>query len=285
MGSLGAPTPKSRSRIRHSIFVGVILLVLYLQLVRVPNYLFKQPESVVRLSEVQLQLLDEGLQRCREAQRPPREYPLPTGARLNPRWNPVSGQNVSLQLKNATLFDGKTFVSDPVDIEFTKGVITSISVSSSASFAASRGMTNAVVIDLQGKYVTPGLVDMHSHHLVTAWPTLAVTVDDNEVNAETGPLTPFVRSLDGMKPYDVATAQIASGGITSSLVLPGSANIIGGEAYAVKNLVVSGENGEEVVEELLLEHGIPKSDRRRYLKMACGENPKYVDGQMPAFKV
>ncbi|KAF5016171.1 hypothetical protein F66182_12233, partial [Fusarium sp. NRRL 66182] len=86
----------------------------------------------------------------------------------------------------------------------------------------------------------------------------------------------MVRSLDSLKPYDIATTIIASGGVTTSLILPGSANIMGGEAFPVKNLLRSGEHGEEVVEDLLLEHGIPKEDRRRYLKMACGENPRRV---------
>jgi hypothetical protein len=60
------------------------------------------------------------------------------------------------------------------------------------------------------------------------------------------------------------------------LILPGSANIVGGEAYPVKNLPFSGPNAEPVIEELLLQHGIPEDSRQRYLKMACGENPKRI---------
>jgi hypothetical protein len=60
------------------------------------------------------------------------------------------------------------------------------------------------------------------------------------------------------------------------LILPGSANIMGGEAVVVKNLVNAGEDSEIVVEDVLLEHGIPKHERRRYMKMACGENPRRV---------
>lgn len=258
------------------ISVGIILTILYIQFVLLPSHLLKRPESVVRLSEAQLQILEEGLQKCRDVRSLPVEYTFPVSpARSNPRWNAISGQNTSVLLKNATLFDGKGFVSGPVDILFTKGVVTSVSPTALQTITPPK---DAAVVDLQGKYVTPGLVDMHSHHLTIAWPDLEITVDDNEMHSETGPLTPFVRSLDGMKPYDTATAQIASGGVTSSLILPGSANIIGGEAYPVKNVVAPGENGEEVVEEMLLEHGIPKSERRRYLKMACGENPKEVYG-------
>lgn len=83
-------------------------------------------------------------------------------------------------------------------------------------------------------------------------------------------------STDSLKAYDPATTIIASGGVTTSLILPGSANIIGGEAIVVKNTVNSGEYSEIVVEDLLLERGIPKSERRRYMKCACGENPSRV---------
>jgi imidazolonepropionase-like amidohydrolase len=117
---------------------------------------------------------------------------------------------------------------------------------------------------------------MHSHHLAISWPILLETDDSNEINPETGPLTPQVRVIDSIKAYDIATTIIASGGVTTSLILPGSANIMGGEAVIVKNLLRSGVNSEEVVEEILLEHGIPKDERRRYMKMACGTNPRSV---------
>lgn len=172
-------------------------------------------------------------------------------------------------LRNATLFDGEGFIP-AVDIQFSKGVVVSVSPTSA------RSASGAKVVELDGKYVTPGLVDMHSHHLVWSWPEVPQSDDTNEVNPATGPLTPFVRSLDGMKADDIGTTLIASGGVTSSLILPGSANVMGGEGFVVKNALKSGDVGEERVEDLLLEHGIPKEERRRFMKMACGENPKRV---------
>lgn len=59
-----------------------------------------------------------------------------------------------------------------------------------------------VEVDLQGKYVTPGLVDMHSHHLAGTWPGFPDVDDFNEMHPDTGPLTPFVRVLDALKAYD-----------------------------------------------------------------------------------
>lgn len=225
------------------------------------------------LSQAQWDLLDAHLQKCEENDSPAVSYAIPPAAtRSNPRWNSVSGQLQATLLRNVTLFDGDSISSEPVDILFEKGVVRSISTHRANDIGAIP-YSSTIVRQYNGEFVTPGLVDMHSHHLAIDWPILSVSRDENEVNPETGPLTPMVRSLDAIKPYDIATTIIASGGVTTSLILPGSANIIGGEAFPVKNLLRGGEHGEEAVEDLLLEHGIPKSYRRRYLKMACGENP------------
>lgn len=215
----------------------------------------------------------EGLQKCQEVRnRTQRERTASTG-RQNPRWNPISGQKQGLVILNATLFDGDSTRDGLVDIVFEAGVIRAV-------FPASLDNPvpkHAQAINVQGRFVTPGLVDMHSHHLLLPFPKLPSTSDVNE-RPLLGPITPFVRALDGFKPYDPAIKIIASGGVTSSLVLPGSANIVGGEAYLVKNFPLPGQNAEPVVEELLLEHGRPESHRQRYLKMACGENPKGIYG-------
>lgn len=186
----------------------------------------------------------------------------------NSRWNEVSGQNHTVILRNATLFDGADF-QDTVDIVFSRGLITSVAPSQGATPAPA----GAEEVQLHGAYVTPGLIDMHSHHLVEDWPQISDIPDGNEMFADLGALTPFVRVLDSMKAYDVATKLVASGGVTSSLIIPGSANIMGGEGAVVKNAWRSGPNGEFVVEEMLLEYGLSPSERRRYMKMACGENP------------
>ncbi|KAL1857697.1 hypothetical protein Daus18300_010217 [Diaporthe australafricana] len=189
----------------------------------------------------------------------------------NPRWNSISGQNHTIILRNATLFDGADFSDDAVDIVFSNGLITSVAPSHGAAAAAAP--SGAEEVQLHGAHVTPGLVDMHSHHLVEDWPAISEIADGNEMLGGLGPLTPFVRVLDSMRAYDVATRLIASGGVTSSLVIPGSANIMGGEGAVVKNAWRSGAHGEFVVEEMLLEHGLPAAERKRYMKMACGENP------------
>lgn len=188
----------------------------------------------------------------------------------NPRWNPISGQNKTLVLRNVTLFDGESFLAHPMDVVLEKGLVVSVKPTADANPVA-----GANEVHLYGAYVTPGLVDMHSHHMIMSWPELASTEDSNEMHPDFGPLTPFVRAVDSMKAYDIATRLIASGGVTSSLVIPGSGNIMGGEGTVVKNAMRPGPSGEYVVEEVLLEHGIAVDERHRYMKMACGENPKY----------
>ncbi|KAB8222437.1 hypothetical protein BDV33DRAFT_189637 [Aspergillus novoparasiticus] len=194
-------------------------------------------------------------------------------SRVNPRWNPVSGQKGDIVIQNATLFDGESTRNVTFDIHFSSGVIRSVSPTH-LDHPTAEGVH---IINVHGRFITPGLVDMHSHHLLLPFPQLPATNDVNE-RPLLGPITPFVRAIDGFKPYDPTIKIIASGGVTSSLVLPGSANIVGGEAYMVKNLPLPGAAGEPVVEELLLEFGLPENNRQRYLKMACGENPKRVYG-------
>lgn len=86
--------------------------------------------------------------------------------------------------------------------------------SSNSLFSKKDSDVKMVVEDLEGKYVTPGLVDMHSHHLVSSWPSVSNTGsgDGNEIHPDTGPLTPMVRAKDGAKSDDVGIEFIAAGG-------------------------------------------------------------------------
>jgi imidazolonepropionase-like amidohydrolase len=250
-----------------------IALVLFVQFLVLPRLFHRLTPASLALSEHSVNRLMSGLEKCAGFNSPRLTYPVPDSTRINPRWFSSTGRHESIVLRNATLFDGESWVDGPVDIRVSKGVVVAVSPTSGPR-SSIYDDGQVAVFELNGRHVTPGLVDMHSHHLAMSWPLLEASDDTNEVNPATGPLTPFVRALDSIKPYDVATTIIASGGITSSLILPGSANIVGGEGFMVKNALRSGRHKEEVVEELLLEHGIPPAERRRYMKMACGENPK-----------
>ncbi|EFQ27101.1 uncharacterized protein GLRG_02272 [Colletotrichum graminicola M1.001] len=224
-------------------------------------------------SSTHLARFEEAVKHCAALKTFP-ESPKPESRKANPRWNSAHGQNQPVVLRNMTFFDGESIAPEPMDIRFEKGLVTELATTASKAITSD----GATEHDLHGRFVTPGLVDMHSHHFSSLWPALPITGDENEVNKAYGPLTPFMRVLDSMKAYDGAARIIMSGGVTTSLILPGSANIMGGEATVVKNVLKAGELGEYVVEELLLEHNIPVEERHRYMKLACGENPKRLYG-------
>lgn len=127
---------------------------------------------------------------------------------------------------------------------------------------------DAKVVDATGKIVTPGLVDMHSHLGVYAAPSAKAHQDGNEM---TSPTTPAVRALDAFDPEDPAIARTLAGGVTTALILPGSGNIVGGQAFYVK-----------LYGKTVADMALPNPPRA--MKWAMGENPKRVygaKGQMP----
>lgn len=121
----------------------------------------------------------------------------------------------------------------------------------------------AEVIDAAGKWVTPGFIDAHSHVGLFGEPSVWANHDGNEM---TDPVTPQLRGIDSLNPQDPAFADIISGGVTCVYTGPGSANIIGGTGVVVK---LVGRTVDEMV--------IPGTEG---MKMALGENPKRVYGEM-----
>ena len=123
---------------------------------------------------------------------------------------------------------------------------------------------DALAIDGGGKYVTPGIIDDHSHLGVYAAPGGNALSDGNEA---TSPTTPQVWAEHSVWPQDPQFPRNLAGGVTTLQVLPGSANLIGGRSVVLK--VVPGRTVQAM-----------KFPGAKYgLKMACGENPKRVYGQ------
>ena len=123
---------------------------------------------------------------------------------------------------------------------------------------------DAVVVDGGGKWVTPGLVDTHSHLGVYAAPGGQALSDGNEA---TNPVTAHVWAEHSVWPQDPQFPRNLSGGVTTLQVLPGSANLIGGRSVVLK--VVPSRTVQ----------GMKFPGAKYGLKMACGENPKRVYGQ------
>ena len=122
----------------------------------------------------------------------------------------------------------------------------------------------AQTIDARGKTITPGLIDSHSHIGVYSAPGAVAHQDGNEVSA---PVTAQARAEYGYWPQDPSITRALAGGVTSALILPGSANLIGGRGYTVQMRL--GRTAEEA-----RFPGAPPT-----IKMACGENPKRVYGE------
>ncbi|MEA2664533.1 MAG: hypothetical protein QOI11_1477 [Candidatus Eremiobacteraeota bacterium] len=123
---------------------------------------------------------------------------------------------------------------------------------------------DAVVIDGRGKYVTPGIVDVHSHLGVYAAPEVQAHLDGNEL---TNPNTANVWAEHSVWPQDPQFPRALAGGVTTVQILPGSGNLIGGRTVVLK--IVPARTVQEM-----------KFPGARYgLKMACGENPKRVYAQ------
>ncbi len=118
-----------------------------------------------------------------------------------------------------------------------------------------------IAADGTGKYVTPGIIDVHSHVGVYPAPGVEANSDGNEA---TNPVTANVWAEHSVWPQDPQLPRVLAGGVTTMQVLPGSANLIGGRSVVLK--VVPSRTVQAM-----------KFPGAKYgLKMACGENPKRV---------
>jgi imidazolonepropionase-like amidohydrolase len=122
---------------------------------------------------------------------------------------------------------------------------------------------DAIVIDATGKWVTPGVIDTHSHLGVYAAPGIESLQDGNEM---TNPNTAEVSSEHAIWPQDPQFELALAGGVTTMHILPGSGNLFGGRSVTVKNVRARTADAMKFP-------GAPYG-----LKIACGENPMRVYG-------
>lgn len=192
---------------------------------------------------------------------------------VNPRFE-VNGvaKYASVLIKNATIWtsDHNHTVLHGYDLLVKNGVIIQISKGIEAP------SDRTLCVFASGKVVTAGLIDMHSHAGLESWPGLDATEDLTEIS---NPLTPYSRTLDALNIRDEAIRLIMQGGVTTSLVIPGSANIIGGFGYPIKHSYPkSGETADILFNAGVDELGDRTHTPWMYMKMACGENPKRFYG-------
>ena len=169
-------------------------------------------------------------------------------------------------IRNATVLTGTGARIDGGDVLIVDGRIKEVG-------QALTPPTDATMIDASGRWVTPGLIDVHSHMGVYASPGTNASSDGNE---STDPVTAQVWAEHSVWPQDPGLEAALQGGITSLQMLPGSANLIGGRGVTVKNVPATTYQAMKFP-------GAPQG-----LKMACGENPKRVygdDGRFPSTRM
>ncbi len=158
-------------------------------------------------------------------------------------------------ITGATILTGTGERLDNTDILMANGQIVALGKQLSAE--------GAQVVAADGRWVTPGLIDLHSHLGVYPSPGLKGHEDGNEMIS---PSTPGVWAEHSIWPQDPGFSRALAGGVTSLQILPGSANLFGGRGVTLKNVYANSYQAMKFPQ-------APQS-----LKMACGENPKRVYG-------
>lgn len=158
-----------------------------------------------------------------------------------------------LVIKNArllTMTENGSFVGD---IRIDGGKI--------AEIAQNIDTTGCDVFDAEGMYAMPGIIDAHSH--IGMWED-GMGREGSDGNEATNPVTPEMRSIDGINPFDRCFKEAVACGVTTAVTGPGSANVVGGTFVAMK---LYGRS----MDEMILKFPVA-------MKAAFGENPKRVYG-------
>ena len=175
---------------------------------------------------------------------------------------------VATAIRNVTVYDGEGGKIDNGVVVITAGKISSVGGPETAIPAG------VMVIDGTGKFVTPGIIDIHSHLGDYPTPSVEAHSDGNEA---TSPTTPEVWAEHSVWPQDPGFSRaLANGGVTALQILPGSANLMGGRSVVLKNVYARTVQGMKF------------PDAPYGMKMACGENPKRVygsKGRMPSTRM
>ncbi|MCQ8888056.1 amidohydrolase [Pseudoalteromonas carrageenovora] len=162
----------------------------------------------------------------------------------------------STLITNATVLTGTGERLDETDVLLVDGKVQQVGKDLSANAD--------ITIDAMGKWVTPGIIDVHSHLGAYPSPSVESHQDGNEM---TSPNTAEVWVEHSVWPQDPGFNRAREGGITSLQILPGSANLFGGRGVTLKNVPAHTMQAMKFPE-------APNG-----LKMACGENPKRVYGR------
>ncbi|KAJ3511745.1 hypothetical protein NLJ89_g3919 [Agrocybe chaxingu] len=214
------------------------------------------------------------LQKCQALHIPPGPSANFHGRTESDRYVPGTPPTL---IKNATIWTGRVDGHEAIvgDLLLDKGIIKEVG---SIPASVLRAYKNLAVVNAGGAWITPGIVDMHSHLGVNSSPSLRGAAD---TNSRKGLILPWLRSLDGLNTHDDAYQLSISGGVTTANVLPGSADAIGGQAFTIKLRPTFERSSSSLV--LEPPHSLNGTEfdpslppRWRQMKHACGENPSRV---------
>lgn len=189
--------------------------------------------------------------------------PLPFAVDVYPStYKPLP--SVDTLITGATILDGAGHRLEDSSVLLRDGKVVAIGPSVAAP-------PNVTVIDAHGRWVTPGIVDVHTHLGDFPFPFPSTDFNHSDVSETTDPNTANVWAEHSITVQDPAFQRAIAAGVTTIQVLPGSGNLFGGRGVVLRNVPATTVQAKKFP-------GAPPS-----LKMACGENPKYNYGDNGRF--
>ncbi|WP_347259933.1 amidohydrolase [Rudaea sp.] len=192
-----------------------------------------------------------------QATLPWKRDPFPSTYRPLPRQDAL--------IVDATVLDGAGHRFEHANLLLRDGKIVALSTQAIAAPAG------AATIDAKGRWVTPGIIDVHSHDGDFSAPFTSLDAQNSDVSEGSDPITPNVWAEHSIAVQDPSFGRALAGGVTTLQILPGSSNLIGGRSVVLKNVPATTVQAMKF------------PDAPYGVKLACGENPKYNYGEKGRF--
>ncbi|KAJ7228499.1 carbohydrate esterase family 9 protein [Mycena pura] len=256
---MGHPPPMGLSPPTRMRLLAFLVSVFVLSYNYFPDHrVLKTPRVPVDVQEIQ--------KRCSSFGSPAGPSPFFLEREVSDRFE--AGTNSTL-ITNATLLTGRgndTHIMHG-DLYLDNGLVKAIGTLSQQNLA---NVVNLTVLNANGAWITPGLVDLHTNLGLLSTPFMAGAFD---LASNKG--GPQLRNIDGFSTHDDSFQLAIAGGVTSALVLPGGTNTIGGEAFMVKLRRTSEGSSSSMLVEPPSNHSEDGdgSTHWRHLAQACGETP------------
>ncbi|KAF5390646.1 hypothetical protein D9757_002646 [Collybiopsis confluens] len=288
---LAATTPLRRGLPILSILIFLLALWTYNQALLLQQPLLDSTRLLVAPSDNNALLL----QKCSALRDRPNPFALDALTKkrtTSDRYEP-GPQNMSYLITNATIFtgvkddDGVLEILYSADLLMTNGLVRAVGTDvprDLALLAADVDPRKLTIIKANGSWVTPGLVDVNSYLGVFSSPGLGGGFElDSQRNR---PVSPWLRSIDGLHTRDNAFELTMAAGVTSAQVLPGTLNSIGGEAFVVKLRRTSEGSALSMVIDPPLDLGRNRGRSQeeaahwRHLIQSCGDKTRRYGNRM-----